>query len=165
MADDLPSLAGRLGERLVRAGRRMATAESCTGGLVAATCTAVAGSSDWLDCGIVTYTLDAKRRWLGVAADTLERHGAVSEPTAAAMVLGLLARADADLGVAVTGVAGPTGGEPTVPVGTVWFAWGVRESGTPRLAQASVHRFDGTRAQVREQAVRVALEGLLELTR
>lgn len=161
MAADLDALAEGVGERLVHAGLRLASAESCTGGLIAATCTDTPGSSDWFDCGVVTYSLNAKTRWLGVGHDTLERHGAVSQPTAAAMVLGLLARCEADLGVAVTGIAGPGGGEPTLPVGSVWFAWGLRERGRPRLVQSSLEHFDGTRRAIREAAVRHALEGVL----
>jgi nicotinamide-nucleotide amidase len=161
MAPDLDALAAQVGERLLHAGLRLASAESCTGGLVAATCTDIAGSSDWFDCGVVTYSLDAKAGWLGVGRDTLERHGAVSQPTAAAMVLGLLARCKADVGVAVTGIAGPGGGEPTLPVGSVWFAWALREQGRPRLVHSGLERFDGTRRSVREAAVRHVLEGVL----
>jgi len=145
---------------LVKRRWRLATAESCTGGLVAATCTALTGSSDWFHAAFVTYTLDAKIRLLGVPASTLDRYGAVSEPTARAMVEGALERSGADIAVAITGIAGPGGGDVLQPVGTVWFAWAVRHE---PLISAACHRFEGDRDAVRRQAVGQAIAGLVEL--
>jgi nicotinamide-nucleotide amidase len=161
---ELTSLAARVGERLLRRGGILATAESCTGGLIAAACTEIPGSSEWFDCAVVSYTLDAKTRWLGVEPALLERHGAVSAPTAAAMVRGVLARSRATHAVSVTGVAGPAGGEPTVPIGSVWLAWAVREGQTVLVPQTALHRFEGDRHTVRQAAAVAALEGILRLT-
>jgi nicotinamide-nucleotide amidase len=158
----LVRLAGQLGDRARFHAARLCTAESLTGGLIAATLTSVAGSSDWFEAGFVTYTLAAKQRVLGVRADTLARHGAVSEPTAREMALGALEAADATHAVAVTGVAGPAGGDPRDPVGTVWLAWAVRGEPLVRTARISV---DGDRAAVRTATVHTALQGLLALLR
>ena len=152
------SLAAQLGSALVARHWKVATAESCTGGLVAGAITDVAGSSDWFERGFVTYSNAAKVEMLGVRVETLTAHGAVSEPTAREMASGALARSGADLAVAVTGVAGPSGGSVEKPVGLVCFAWAQRE-GT--VASAS-RRLAGDRAQVREAAVVVALEGLVK---
>jgi nicotinamide-nucleotide amidase len=157
--DNLDALAGRLGERLLAAGRMAATAESCTGGWIAKTLTDIAGSSAWFDRGFVTYTNAAKQDLLGVRADTLATQGAVSEATVREMVAGALARSRADVAVAVSGIAGPGGGSPEKPVGTVWLAFGAR--GGP--ARAERFRFDGDREAVRRQAVARALQGLDEL--
>lgn len=137
---------------------RLATAESCTGGLIAAACTAIAGSSDWFDRGFVTYSNDAKAGMLGVDPGLIQAHGAVSEPVALAMAQGALTHSAAQWAVAVTGIAGPGGGVPGKPVGTVWLAWA-----GPNLArpEAQLFRFDGDRAGVRAQTVEKALEGLL----
>ncbi len=152
-------LAVELGHALLARGLRVATAESCTGGLLAGAITSVAGSSDWFDRGFVTYSNDAKTELLGVPRALLETHGAVSEPVAASMAAGALAHSRADLGVAVTGIAGPGGGTPGKPVGMVCFAWARRGDGPP-----SVHteRLAGDRAAVREASVRIALEGLID---
>ena len=136
-------------------GWHMATAESCTGGLIAAACTDLAGSSDWFDQGWVTYSNAAKTQLLGVPADLIERHGAVSEPVARAMALGARERADVQAAVAVTGVAGPSGDSPDKPVGTVWFGWCAGDR-----AWTAVRRFDGDRAAVRAQTVAHALAQL-----
>jgi nicotinamide-nucleotide amidase len=150
--DLIPALADRL-----RAGRLMlATAESCTGGLIAAACTDLAGSSDWFERGFVTYSNAAKSELLGVPPALVAQHGAVSEPVARAMAEGAVHHAHAQLSVAVTGVAGPGGGSADKPVGTVWFAWCV--SGQ---TSAQRMRFDGDRAAVRAQTVQHALQGLL----
>jgi nicotinamide-nucleotide amidase len=138
----------------------LVTAESCTGGLIAAELTAVPGSSAWFEGAFVTYRLSAKERMIGVPRETLAAHGAVSEPTARAMAEGALAGCDAQVSVAVTGVAGPEGGDLVTPVGTVWFAWAVAQP-APRCVQASRHELTGTRDQIRHQAVRIALTGLL----
>jgi nicotinamide-nucleotide amidase len=147
-----------LGKALQRRGLRVATAESCTGGLIAGAITDVAGSSGWFDRGFVTYSNDAKIAMLGVRAQTLVAHGAVSETTAAEMAAGALARSAADLAVAVTGIAGPDGGSPAKPVGTVCFAW-ARKDG---LIATETQRFSGDRAAVRRATVDVALQGLID---
>ncbi|WP_353363091.1 CinA family protein [Acidovorax sp. FG27] len=136
----------------------LATAESCTGGLIAAACTDLAGSSAWFERGFVTYSNDAKTELLGVPADLIAAHGAVSEPVARAMAEGAVDRSSASVAVAVTGVAGPGGGSADKPVGTVWFGWCVGgETVTQRC------RFDGDRAAVRAQTVAHAVRRLAEL--
>ena len=134
----------------------MATAESCTGGMIAAACTDLAGSSDWFERGFVTYSNAAKIDLLGVPAALIVQHGAVSEQVARAMALGALERSPAQVSVAVTGVAGPAGGSAAKPVGTVWFGWCLKG-----LAGTEMIHFAGDRAQVRSQTVRHALAGLL----
>lgn len=146
-----------LSEALRARGWRLATAESCTGGLIAATCTALAGSSDWFDRGFVTYSNAAKVDQLGVDDALIAVHGAVSEPVARAMAEGALARSAADLAVAVTGIAGPGGAVPGKPVGTVWLALAVRGGAT----WAECLRLDGDRATVRAQTVALALQRVL----
>ena len=138
----------------------MATAESCTGGLIAGACTDLAGSSNWFERGFVTYSNEAKNEMLGVDMALIEAHGAVSEPVARAMVEGAIARSRATVAVSVTGVAGPGGGSPEKPVGTVWFGWSV--DGRVRTER---RRFDGDRAAVRAATVRYALQTLAELVR
>ena len=156
--DVLRRLAVDLGERL-RAGRhRLVSAESCTGGWIAKTVTDIAGSSEWFDCGVVTYSNESKTALLGVAEETLATHGAVSEATARAMALGAIKRSRADWAVAVTGIAGPTGGTPHKPVGMVCFAWAQRDG----ACEALTCQFSGDRAGIREQAVRLALSGTLK---
>jgi nicotinamide-nucleotide amidase len=157
MTEKIAALAAELGVRLLERGALCATAESCTGGLVAGAITDIAGSSGWFERGWVTYSNEAKMELLGVSAATLERHGAVSEATARAMAEGALARSRAKIAVAVTGVAGPAGGSPEKPVGMVCFAWA--KSGAATLA--ATHHFPGDRQAVREASVAVALEGLL----
>jgi nicotinamide-nucleotide amidase len=157
--DDLHALASGLGERL-RAGHLMlVTAESCTGGWIAKTVTDIAGSSDWFDCGMAAYSYEAKQALLGVRPETLEQHGAVSRETVVEMVSGALVHSGASVAVAVTGIAGPSGGTPDKPVGTVWIAW-KRRGGYPSARQ---FHFDGDREAVRRQTVAAALEGLGEL--
>jgi nicotinamide-nucleotide amidase len=126
LSEPTVALATELGTLLQQRGWRITTAESCTGGLVAGAITAISGSSGWFDFGFVTYSNDAKRGLLDVPQSTLEAHGAVSEEVARAMAAGALEEAKADIAVAVTGVAGPTGGTPAKPVGTVCFAWALR---------------------------------------
>jgi len=155
---DIPARAAELGKALQARGARVATAESCTGGLVAGAITAIAGSSAWFERGFVTYSNEAKIEMLGVAAGTLAAHGAVSEATAAEMASGALARSRADVTVAVTGIAGPDGGTPGKPVGTVCFGW-ARRGGA--VATATRH-FPGDRAAVRAATVDVALQGILD---
>ena len=155
--EDLYALATALGRAALERGVRIATAESCTGGLVAAAITAVAGSSDWFDRGFVTYSDAAKVDSLGVPSGTLARCGAVSEEVALAMAQGALRSGGAQWSVAVTGIAGPAGGTRDKPVGTVCFAWA-----GPKAAEACRTRLEGDRAGVRRESVRIALRGLLE---
>lgn len=154
----LELIAVQVGELLRTNGQRLATAESCTGGWIAQCLTAIAGSSEWFERGFVTYSNEAKREMLGVEADTLVAHGAVSEATAAAMAAGALRHSRADWALAVTGVAGPGGGSADKPVGTVCFGWAAIDG---RVEAQTVH-FAGDREQVRAQSVAHALEGLLE---
>ena len=149
-----------LAQALRDARLKLATAESCTGGMIAAACTAVAGSSDWFERGFVTYSNEAKTEALGVGARLIATHGAVSDPVAQAMAEGALAHSHAQLAVAVTGIAGPGGGTPGKPVGTVWLAL-ARSGGT---AQAELLRLSGDRTSIREQTVRHALQRLIERT-
>jgi len=151
-------LARRVGAALKQRGLLLVTAESCTGGWVAMEVTAIAGSSDWFERGYVTYSNAAKREELGVSEQTLRRHGAVSEETAREMAAGALKRGGGQVALAITGIAGPAGGTPAKPVGTVCFAWahGSKISGETR-------RFDGDRESVRRQSVLHALQGVLEL--
>ena len=151
------ALSQALGERLLARGWLLTTAESCTGGGIAAAVTDVSGSSAWFDRGFVTYSNAAKMEVLGVPASTLDAAGAVSAATATAMAAGALARSVAQVSVAVTGVAGPTGGSVAKPVGTVWFGYAV----TGAEPCARLHRFDGDRAAVRAQTVRRALLDLI----
>jgi nicotinamide-nucleotide amidase len=154
---DTPELVRQLAQELKSRGLMLATAESCTGGLIAGACTEVSGSSDWFERGFVTYSNAAKTELLGVPADLIGQNGAVSEPVARAMATGALAHSPAQLAVAVTGVAGPTGGSADKPVGTVWFGWA-----TPAGSFTEQQRFDGDRAAVRAATVRHALAGLLQ---
>ena len=154
-------LVTRLASRLLVRGGFAATAESCTGGLIAKLCTDLPGSSRWFDRGLVTYSNEAKRELLGVRDSTLRRHGAVSEAVAREMVRGVLRRSRATIAVAVTGIAGPDGGTPEKPVGTVWFAWG-RRRGRIILVQAGRRRFRGDRDMVRRRSAQHALAGLLK---
>ena len=143
-------------------GWRLATAESCTGGLIAAACTAVAGSSDWFECGYVSYSNAAKTEMLGVPAPLLAEHGAVSEAVVRAMALGAMANAHVELSVAVTGIAGPGGATPGKPVGTVWLAVAVAAAGATLAPRVSAERLQlgGDRSAVREQTLRRALQQL-----
>ena len=136
----------------------MTTAESCTGGMIAAACTDLSGSSNWFERGWVTYSNAAKTTELGVPATLIAEHGAVSEPVARAMAAGALQHAAAQVSVAVTGVAGPTGGSADKPVGTVWFGWA-----TPAGVISEVQHFSGNRAAVRAATVQHALKRLLAL--
>ncbi len=154
-------LAEQLGSRLQALGWRVATAESCTGGGIAAALTAVAGSSGWFEYGLVTYANRAKQQLLGVSERSLERDGAVSEAVVREMAEGALRLSGAELAIAVSGIAGPGGGTPEKPVGTVWLGWAL--GGEQPETGASCHRFEGDRASVRTQSVIAALEILLRL--
>ena len=157
-SDPLDLLAARVGARLKARGLMLATAESCTGGWVAQAMTAIAGSSDWFERGFVTYSDAAKQELLGVSAATLAQYGAVSEQTAREMAAGALARSRAQVALAITGIAGPSGGSAQKPVGTVCFGW-VRENS---VARAQTRLFGGNRESVRRQSVEFALLGVLE---
>jgi nicotinamide-nucleotide amidase len=139
---------------------KLATAESCTGGMIAAACTDLSGSSAWFERGFVTYSNEAKTDMLGVDAALIARDGAVSESVVRAMAAGALAHSRAQVSVAVTGVAGPTGGSDAKPVGTVWFAWA-----TPQGVTSEVQHFTGDRAAVRQATVCHALQQLAALLR
>lgn len=152
-------LAAQAGGLLKSCGLMLATAESCTGGGVAQAITEVAGSSVWFERGFVTYSNMSKRQMLGVEEQTLSQFGAVSESVVREMVEGALAHSAAQVALAVSGIAGPEGGTPDKPVGTVWFAWGMKHSAT----HARRHQFSGNRSEVRAQAVRIALQGVIDL--
>ncbi len=152
------TLSGLVADLLLKKGLKLVTAESCTGGLIAGACTDLAGSSAWFERGFVTYSNDAKTELLGVEERLLRRAGAVCEGVARAMVAGALAHSHAQVAVAVTGVAGPTGGSPAKPVGTVWFGFAV-----PGQLITEKCRFAGDRAQVRAATVQYALARLVEL--
>ncbi|AIR89806.1 damage-inducible protein CinA [Pseudomonas cremoricolorata] len=154
----ITSLSARLGEHLQRLNAQVATAESCTGGGIAEAITRVPGSSAWFEAGYVTYSNQQKTRQLGVPAALFEQVGAVSQEVVEAMVRGAQAASGARFAVAVSGVAGPGGGSPSKPVGTVWLAWG-----DGARVHSQRHQFAGDRDAVREQSVRAALDGLLQL--
>lgn len=147
-----------LSARLLDRGWMLATAESCTGGMIAAACTDLSGSSNWFERGFVTYSNEAKTEMLGVDPALIEAHGAVSEVVARAMAFGAVRHSRAQVSVAVTGVAGPTGGSKEKPVGTVWFAFMV-----DGVLSSETKRFDSDRAAVRSATVQYAFERLLQL--
>lgn len=160
-APDLPRLVRQLADALRARGAMLATAESCTGGLIAGACTDLAGSSDWFERGVVSYSNRAKHELLGVPEPMLAAHGAVSEPVALAMATGLLARAPVAITAAVTGIAGPGGGSAEKPVGLVWLAWAWRADDGRVQAEALRQVFPGDRAAVRVATVTCALQGVL----
>jgi len=155
----MDELAKKVGYALKSYGLMLVTAESCTGGGVAQAITEVAGSSSWFDRGFITYSNLSKQQMLRVSESTLKEHGAVSEATVREMVAGALANSPAQVALAVSGIAGPDGGTQDKPVGTVWFAWGIESGET----HAQRHYFGGNRAEVRAQAVRIALQGVINL--
>jgi nicotinamide-nucleotide amidase len=157
-SSSVAGLVVRLAELLQRRGWMLATAESCTGGLIAAACTELAGSSAWFERGFVTYSNEAKTEAIGVDAGLIAAHGAVSEPVAHAMAEGAIAHSHAQVALSVTGIAGPSGGSPDKPVGTVCFGWSV--GGAVRTERL---HFGGDRASVRTASVRHALETLIRL--
>lgn len=154
--EQLADAGNRLGDELIRQKRTIAAAESCTGGWVAKVLTDRAGSSVYVEAGLVTYSNEAKIKLLGVTEKSLEEHGAVSEPVVREMVAGALAATGAGVAVAISGVAGPGGGSDDKPVGTVWFAWGTGPDDTV----ARVECFPGDRDEVRRQAVFYVLQGV-----
>ena len=159
-SQDTPGLVALLADLLRQKQWMMATAESCTGGLIAGACTDLAGSSDWFERGIVSYSNAAKAELLGVDPALIAAHGAVSEPVVRAMAAGALERSKAQVSVAVTGVAGPAGGSADKPVGTVWFGWSVNGQ-----LRSERRHFEGDRAAVRAATVHYALQTLVHLIR
>jgi nicotinamide-nucleotide amidase len=157
---DLRALAARVAQGLLASGRQLVTAESCTGGWIAKVCTDLPGSSRWFRGGVVAYSNEFKVGLLGVRPATLASDGAVSEAVVNEMALGALERLGGDVAVAVSGIAGPDGGGPDKPVGTVWLAWAVRDRGGTRV-RADEARFSGDRDRIRRLAVQRALAGLL----
>jgi nicotinamide-nucleotide amidase len=151
-------LAEQVGAALTKRKLMLATAESCTGGWIAEAVTMVPGSSDWFERGFVTYTYISKREMLGVKESTLGKHGAVAEEVVREMAQGALARSHAQVAVAVSGIAGPGGGTPGKPVGTVCFAWAMKNGGALR---SETRRYSGDREAVRRRSVEHALEGVL----
>ena len=161
MSDALSLLGVLAGARLKERGLVLACAESCTGGWVAQTITAMAGSSEWFDRGFVTYSNEAKQEMLGVPEAILAQHGAVSEPTARAMAAGALAHSRATVTLSITGIAGPSGGTAEKPVGLVWFGWAKGRGTQVDDLRSESRIFSGDREAVRRQAVIHALQGLL----
>jgi nicotinamide-nucleotide amidase len=151
--------AAKVARRLKAQRAVIVTAESCTGGWVAQELTAIAGSSAWFDRGFVTYSNEAKQEMLGVRAETLRKHGAVSEETAREMAQGALERSRGSVSLAITGIAGPSGGTPDKPIGTVCFAWATKQGAT----RAETKHFPGDREAVRRQSVEYSLAGVLPL--
>ena len=158
-----------LAAQLLQRGWQLSTAESCTGGMIAAHCTDLAGSSQWFERGFVSYSNDAKHEMLGVSTALIDKHGAVSEAVAQAMVLGALNRSKAQVALAVTGIAGPAGGSKSKPVGTVCFAWALPSDAGPSLGaetawvKVQTCHFEGDRAAVRQATLEHALSNLLLL--
>jgi nicotinamide-nucleotide amidase len=155
----MDELARQVGYALKSHGLMLVTAESCTGGGVAQAITEVAGSSSWFERGFITYSNLAKQQMLRVSESTLKQYGAVSEATVRAMVEGALVNSAAQVALAVSGIAGPDGGTPDKPVGTVWFAWGIKSGET----HAQRHYIEGDRAEVRAKAVIIALQGVVNI--
>jgi nicotinamide-nucleotide amidase len=162
-----PAPVNELAQALMQHGWMLTTAESCSGGLIAARCTDLAGSSDWFERGFVTYSNEAKHELLGVEPALLQAHGAVSAEVAQAMALGALRHSQAQVAVAVTGIAGPSGGSADKPIGTVWFAWALPSDSGPTLGAETAWvkteccRFDGDRQAVREATVSHAIDTLV----
>ncbi len=157
----METLVKECGELLRKHKWKLATAESCTGGLIAAKCTDIPGSSDWFAGSIVAYSNNVKLSLLGVAGDVLKRVGVVSEEVVESMAKRVLKAIGGHVSVAVSGIAGPTGGTEEKPVGTVWIAWATWED----TLRSELFHFEGDRAEVREQAVRAALEGVVSMLR
>jgi nicotinamide-nucleotide amidase len=158
---DLLDLAVAVSKRLEETGRRLVTAESCTGGWIAKVCTELPGASSWFRGGAASYANEAKTAMLGVTPGLLDEQGAVSEAVVRAMATGALERLGGETSVAVSGIAGPDGGTPDKPVGTVWFAWATHRDGRIDVSTAR-ERFSGDRDAVRRQAVERALRGVLD---
>lgn len=156
---DIAILAAEVGASLKRHGYLLSTAESCTGGAVANAITDIPGSSEWFDCGFITYSSESKREILGVTQDSLVNHGAVSEVVVRQMVTGALRHSRSEVALAVSGIAGPTGATSGKPIGTVWLAWGIK--GGPPIA--CLHYLHGDRTEIRKRSTLLALQGILDL--
>jgi nicotinamide-nucleotide amidase len=156
--ETIPALCEQLATALQAQQLKLASAESCTGGLIAKTCTDLAGSSNWFEAAIVSYSNASKQRLLGVGEDLISAHGAVSEQVVLAMLQGLFVNTDADIGIAVSGIAGPGGGSEDKPVGTVWLSYGRRNA----MPETRLLHLSGDRAQVRESTLITALKILIE---
>ncbi|MBA0901675.1 MAG: CinA family protein [Candidatus Nitrotoga sp.] len=156
---DIAILAAEVGASLKRHGYLLSTAESCTGGAVANAITDIPGSSEWFDCGFITYSSESKREILGVTQDSLVSHGAVSEVVVRQMVTGALRHSRSGVALAVSGIAGPTGATSGKPIGTVWLAWGIK-GGSPI---ACLHYLHGDRTEIRKRSTLLALQGILDL--
>ena len=165
MASDIPQLARNLGEVLQQLRWKVTAAESCTGGAIAAAITSVAGASAWFDGSVVSYADRIKRDFLGVDQRDLDEFGAVSEAVVRQMAVGVFNRLDANLAVAVSGIAGPDGGSDDKPVGTVWIGWAHGQGQEPVQADAQLFHFDGDRALIQSQTVTEALRGMLQIAR
>jgi len=152
-----------LAQLLLARGWKLALAESCTGGLVCATLTELSGSSEWFERGYITYSNQAKTECLGVPAELIASHGAVSEPVARAMAQGAQRNAGANVGVSITGIAGPTGGTAEKPVGTVCFGWTIANAAGENITACQTKVFSGDRSAIRQQATEYALAGLVQL--
>ena len=152
-----------LAQLLLARGWKLALAESCTGGLVCATLTELSGSSEWFERGYITYSNQAKTECLGVPGELIESHGAVSEPVAKAMAQGAQRNAGANIGVSITGIAGPSGGTAEKPVGTVCFGWTIQNAAGENVTTCQTKLFSGDRQVIRQQATEYALVGLLQL--
>jgi len=152
-----------LAQLLLARGWKVALAESCTGGLVSATLTELSGSSEWFERGYITYSNQAKTECLGVPVELIDSHGAVSEPVAKAMAQGAQRNAGSNIGVSITGIAGPTGGTAEKPVGTVCFGWTIPNTSGEHVTTCQTKLFIGDRQAIRQQATEYALTGLLTL--
>ncbi len=159
MTTTTEQLVTKIGEKLKKREWKLATAESCTGGGLAYALTRISGSSEWFERGFVTYSNSAKEEMLGVSTIILAKFGAVSEETVREMAEGALQHSQAQVSVAITGIAGPTGGTPEKPVGTVWFAW----AGINLTTKTQVYHLSGDRDSIREQSIRIALEELMNI--
>lgn len=163
MDSEIRQLAEKLGETLLHLEWKVTAAESCTGGAIAAAITSVAGASAWFDGSVVSYADRIKRNFLGVDQQDLDEFGAVSEAVVRQMAVGVLNRLDANLSVAVSGIAGPDGGSDEKPVGTVWIGWAHSQGQEPVQADARLLHLDGDRTQIQAQTVKEALKGMLKI--
>jgi nicotinamide-nucleotide amidase len=157
--ESITALCEQLATALQAKQLKLASAESCTGGLIAKTCTDLAGSSNWFEAAIVSYSNASKHRLLGVDEALISTHGAVSEKVVLAMLQGLFDHTDADIGVAVSGIAGPGGGSAEKPVGTVWLSYGLRN----QAAHSELLRLDGERVEIREKTLKIAIKSLIKI--
>lgn len=158
---DLHEVTQALARVLIKHGWHLSTAESCTGGMVAASITELAGSSEWFERGYVTYSNQSKSEDIDVSQNLIEQHGAVSDQVARAMALGAKQNSGSDLALSITGIAGPTGGSPEKPIGTVCFAWALAND----QIVSETKQFEGNRQQIRQQACDFSLRKLLDLLR